>query len=74
MKRRELLETGFAAFARPFIDAPRKAGRRTNVVMFMTDDHGAWATGAYGCAEMHTPNIGPMPRYVFAINTSPASH
>ena len=25
--------------------------------MFMTDDHGAWATGAYGCGEMHTPNI-----------------
>lgn len=23
----------------------------------MTDDHGAWATGAYGCPEMHTPNI-----------------
>jgi arylsulfatase A-like enzyme len=25
--------------------------------MFMTDDHGAWATGAYGCKEMHTPNV-----------------
>ncbi len=25
--------------------------------MFMTDDHGAWALGAYGCREMHTPNI-----------------
>ncbi|MCL5744250.1 MAG: sulfatase-like hydrolase/transferase, partial [Acidobacteria bacterium] len=23
----------------------------------MTDDHGAWATGAYGCGSMHTPNI-----------------
>jgi arylsulfatase A-like enzyme len=57
MKRRELLETGLAAFATPFIGAPKKAARRTNVVMFMTDDHGAWATGAYGCAEMHTPNI-----------------
>ncbi len=25
--------------------------------MFMTDDHGAWATGTYGCAGIHTPNI-----------------
>lgn len=57
MKRRELIKTGLAAVAAPFIQAPKKAARRTNVVMFMTDDHGAWATGAYGCAEMHTPNI-----------------
>jgi len=25
--------------------------------MFMTDDHGAWATGAYGCRDIHTPHI-----------------
>src|SRR5262245_46629537 len=37
--------------------APRK---KTNVVMFMTDDHGAWAMGAYGCAEMHTPNLDAL--------------
>ncbi len=23
----------------------------------MTDDHGAWATGAYGCPSIHTPHI-----------------
>jgi arylsulfatase A-like enzyme len=28
--------------------------------MVMTDDHGAWATGAYGCAEMQTPNIDSL--------------
>lgn len=28
----------------------------------MTDDHGAWATGAYGCSEMHTPNIDALAR------------
>ena len=28
--------------------------------MFMTDDHGAWATGAYGCRDMHTPNIDQL--------------
>jgi arylsulfatase A-like enzyme len=33
------------------------AERRPNVVVFMTDDHGAWASSAYGCREMHTPNL-----------------
>ena len=36
--------------------------KRPNVIMFMTDDHGAWATGAYGCGEMHTPNIDELAR------------
>ncbi|MCC6861302.1 MAG: sulfatase-like hydrolase/transferase [Bryobacterales bacterium] len=55
MTRRDLLRTTLAA---PFLRLPlRGAARRTNVVMFMTDDHGAWALGAYGCGEMHTPNI-----------------
>jgi arylsulfatase A-like enzyme len=47
-------------FAAPLLLLPRKSqGReqRPNVVMFMTDDHGAWATGTYGCSEMYTPNI-----------------
>ena len=30
--------------------------------MVMTDDHGAWATGTYGCGEMHTPNIDSLAR------------
>jgi hypothetical protein len=33
------------------------ARRRPNVVIFMTDDHSAWATGAYGCPDIHTTNI-----------------
>ncbi len=36
------------------------AASRPNVVMFMTDDHGAWATGTYGCAEIQTPNIDAL--------------
>jgi arylsulfatase A-like enzyme len=28
--------------------------------MFMTDDHGAWALGSYGCGEMRTPNIDAL--------------
>ena len=35
----------------------RAARRKTNVVFFMTDDHGAWALGSYGCRELHTPNL-----------------
>jgi choline-sulfatase len=48
MTRRDFLYASFAS---------RAAKPRTNVVMFMTDDHGAWALGAYGCSQMHTPNI-----------------
>lgn len=33
------------------------ASGKTNVVMFMTDDHGYWATGCYGCPSIHTPTI-----------------
>ncbi len=34
--------------------------RRTNVVMFMTDDHGAWATSPYGCSSIFTPNLNQL--------------
>lgn len=47
--RRDLL-------AAPFVLSSRTRPR-TNVVLFMTDDHGAWALGCYGCAEMHTPHL-----------------
>ncbi|MGH9627843.1 MAG: sulfatase family protein, partial [Bryobacteraceae bacterium] len=49
------------ALAAPLLALPsRAAARKTNVVIFMTDDHGAWASGAYGCKEMHTPNIDAL--------------
>jgi arylsulfatase A-like enzyme len=38
----------------------RAATRKTNVVMFMTDDHGAWTLGSYGCKDMHTPNVDAL--------------
>jgi len=41
----------------PLLQAQSGGSRRPNVVMFMTDDHGAWATGAYGCSDIRTPNI-----------------
>ncbi|MCC6264712.1 MAG: sulfatase-like hydrolase/transferase [Bryobacterales bacterium] len=35
---------------------------RPNVVFFMTDDHGAWATSVYGCSGMRTPNLDRLAR------------
>jgi arylsulfatase A-like enzyme len=35
----------------------RAAGPKTNVVFFMTDDHGYWASSPYGCGDLHTPNL-----------------
>ncbi len=57
LTRRSLL-TGTAAA--PFIRTGRAARTGPNVVMFMTDDHGAWATGAYGCGSIRTPNIDQL--------------
>jgi choline-sulfatase len=54
LSRRDTLGLLVAA---PFVQTPRRDPRHTNVVMFMTDDHGAWATGAYGCSSLHTPVI-----------------
>lgn len=56
MTRRELLA------AATFVPAARAAASRPNVVVFMTDDHGAWALNSYGCPEMHTPNIDSLAR------------
>ena len=49
-----------ALFGLPFATAFAQPRKRPNVIVFMTDDHGAWATGAYGCGEMHTPNIDAL--------------
>jgi choline-sulfatase len=49
------------ALAAPFLLLPsRAASRRPNVVMFMTDDHGAWTLGSYGCKSAHTPNLDAL--------------
>src|SRR2546428_8971272 len=37
-----------------------RATRKTNVVLFVTDDHGAWAMGPWGCPEIQTPNLARM--------------
>jgi choline-sulfatase len=33
------------------------SGRRTNVVMILTDDQGVWAAGCYGNPEIRTPHV-----------------
>jgi arylsulfatase A-like enzyme len=48
--------------AAPFVQTRRRGATRPNVVFFLTDDHGAWATGAYGAKGIHTPNIDALAR------------
>lgn len=61
MTRRDLIGAAAGAVCGPLLRTAKAQGRgrarRTNVVMFMTDDHGAWATSPYGCAQMKTPNL-----------------
>ena len=33
---------------------------RPNIVLFLTDDHGAWANGCYGNGEVHTPALDAL--------------
>ena len=33
---------------------------RPNIVLFLTDDHGAWANGSYGNREVHTPTLDAL--------------
>src|ERR1035441_10940677 len=51
--RRSFLLSGVAA---PFVQTRKRSTARPNVVLFMTDDHGAWATGAYR-SEEHTSEL-----------------
>ncbi len=53
--RRAMLAAAAAPLA--FGQPRQTASRRPNVIFFMTDDHSDWALGAYGCKDIHTPNI-----------------
>ncbi len=58
--RRRFLFTAAAGLAAAIPGAAQATARRPNVVFIMTDDHGAWASGVYGCAEMQTPNVDAL--------------
>jgi len=34
--------------------------QRPNIVLFLTDDHGAWASGGYGNREVRTPSLDAL--------------
>lgn len=46
-----------------------------NIVLFLTDDHGAWAAGCYGNREIHSPNLDRLAargvRFANAYTPSP---
>jgi choline-sulfatase len=31
--------------------------KKPNILLFLTDDHGAWALGSASNRELHTPNL-----------------
>lgn len=68
MNRRAFLSTALAASTlcaqtKPATTASAQSkSKRPNIVFIMTDDHGSWATGAYGCKDIKTPNIDALAR------------
>src|SRR5262245_4222225 len=57
LTRRQLL-TGLAAA--PLSRTSAQAAARPNVIFMITDDHGAWAMGPWGCQNIHTPNLAKL--------------
>lgn len=37
--------------------------RQPNILLFLTDDHGAWATGCYGNREVQSPVLDRLARF-----------
>jgi len=60
MRRREFITSLLAAGALSSQRGGTPAAQKINVVLFMTDDHGAWATGYNNCME--TPNLDSLKR------------
>jgi arylsulfatase A-like enzyme len=58
--RRDFLNYAGAYALMPPSQARKNTASKPNVVMIMADDHGAWASGAYGCPDVHTPNIDSL--------------
>ena len=49
--------------------------KQPNIVLFLTDDHGHWATGCYGNREVHTPSLDALAqlgaRFEYAYTPTP---
>jgi arylsulfatase A-like enzyme len=53
-----LIAAGVAGLLLGLPNCPASAAeRRPNIVLIMTDNHGAWTLGCYGNREIRTPNI-----------------
>src|SRR5262245_21400352 len=62
----------FAVLASPSAEA---AERRPNLVLILTDNHGAWTLGCYGIPDIRTPHIdrlaGEGIRFTRALSSNP---
>ena len=48
--------------------------QRPNIVLIMTDNHGAWTLGCYGNPEIRTPNIDRLSREGIQFNHAYANN
>lgn len=57
-----LCPSPWAAAAEPAKERSAPGARRTNLVAIVTDDQAQWAVGAYGNADIHTPQMDRLAR------------
>lgn len=55
--RRELLQMSAAAALTSPLEAEAQTTERPNILVFLTDDHGQWASRCYGNSELQTPTL-----------------
>ena len=71
LTRRQFVTAAGAAALQPLT----AQGERLNVIFMLSDDHGEWALGPWGCAEIHTPNFarlaGEGVRFTHAYASTP---
>lgn len=60
MSRKQRLVTMVVSALAAGVQATAAPGTRTNLVLIMTDDQGAWSVGCYGNSEARTPVLDKM--------------